>query len=209
MSKERKNKWIKTRDGTDEELMSLADEALTYFEATAKLLDIFTKSVKDLALDEKKNAYCKAARGARAFADGMRNSERSAFGKAGDTFDKLANIGKDYNRNVHSSVISKIFSFKEVECKEIDNKMTLLRKNQAELENKRKKAAKDENMKSMAETLEEAMKKSIDDAKVALRKFIESAIATLNTIADEAVKINEKYCSESNAAFGKTIFVEN
>ncbi|EFO90777.1 hypothetical protein GCK72_000697 [Caenorhabditis remanei] len=190
------NKWLKDRAEFDEEILGLADDASIIFENTGDLL----KSMKNFAASvgeaEKKHPYGKASYAAKTYAGGFKNSA-SSFSRSGDQFDKLYAACATFREHISSVILAKLMSFKDVECKDCDQQMTLLKKAQKDYANKKNKKNPDQ---VLVDAAEASLKKYLEDAKGTLAKFNKTGSELLTQIAADMKTGFDAYCEAGSNA---------
>lgn len=190
------NKWLKDRAEFDEEILSLADDASIIFENTGDLLKSMKNFAGSVGEQEKKHPYGKGSYAAKTYGGGMKNSA-SAFTRSGDQFDKLYAACSNFRDHINSSILAKLISFKDIECKDCDQQMTLLKKAQKDHANKKGKKNPDPVLVEAAET---SLKKLLEEAKGTLTKFNKVGCELLTQIAADMKTGFDAYCDAGSSA---------
>uniref|UniRef100_A0A8R1DZN3 BAR domain-containing protein n=1 Tax=Caenorhabditis japonica TaxID=281687 RepID=A0A8R1DZN3_CAEJA len=173
------NRWLNERDGFEGDILAMVADASIVYDSVLELLkslQSFTKSVGD---DEKKHPYMKASRAARTYAAGMQSSSASVI-KSAERFEKYYSVCCALKENIGSTVLAKIISFREVECKECDSQMTLLKKTYKDCQNKKNKKNVDT---VQLEAAEASLKKLLEEAKGTLTKFTKAGTEMLTQLS--------------------------
>ncbi|CAO4361020.1 unnamed protein product [Caenorhabditis nigoni] len=190
------NKWLKDRGEFDEEILSLADDASIIFENTGDLLKSMKNFAGSVGEQEKKHPYGKGSSAARTYGGGMKNSA-SAFTRSGDQFDKLFAACSAFKDHINSAILAKLISFKDIECKDVDQQMTQLKKAQKDYANKKGKKNPDPVMVEAAET---SLKKLLEEAKGTLTKFNKVGCELLTQLSTDMKTGFDAYCEAGTSA---------
>lgn len=190
------NKWLKDRAEFDEEILALADDASIIFENTGDLLNSMKKFSGSVGEQEKKHPYGKGSYAAKTYAGGMKNSA-SSFTRSGDTFDKLYAACAAFRDHINATILAKLISFKDIECKDCDTQMTQLKKAQKDYANKKGKKNPDPVLVEAAET---SLKKLLEEAKTTLTKFNKTGCELLTQIAADMKTGFDAYCDAGTSA---------
>ncbi|CAI5452696.1 unnamed protein product [Caenorhabditis angaria] len=194
-SKDRVNKWLKNTGSMDEKVVELSNEATLYHDQIAKMIPALQKHVKDLTAD--KHPYVKCSTGIRGYKEGMVVKSLAAkVDKAGDAVDKMNEKTTNIGRNISNDIMAKCLSYKEVECRDIDQQMKQYAKVCKELENNKKKADKDANNNYLVDASQESLKKCTEETLATLAKFNKASVEVYNSTAKQFLKLMEAYCDD-------------
>lgn len=198
------NRWLKDRSGFEEELLALADDASVLYESSLDLLKGLQNFTKAVGEDEKKHPYGKASKAAKTYGSsvGVRWGTLSkqailqmkvpsaSFTKAGEQFDGLLAACHGLKDHINSAILAKMISFKDIDCKETDQIMSMLKKANNEYV-KKKKANADQ---VQIDAAEASLKKLLEDSKTALTKFNKAGYELMNQLATEMKTGFDRYC---------------
>ncbi|CAI2315023.1 unnamed protein product [Caenorhabditis sp. 36 PRJEB53466] len=189
------NRWLKggNRDGIDKDTLQLADDGSILYDSALEMLKGFQSFSKALGEDEKKHPYAKAAKACREYAKEMRN-EKVSFEAGAGQLEGMMKTCHALKEHFGSSILSKLISFKDTECKIVDNQMTMFKKLHADY-TKKKKANAD---KVILEAAESSFKKALEEAKDTLGKFTKAGTELMTSIAADAKTGFDAYCEQAS-----------
>ncbi|CAI5452695.1 unnamed protein product [Caenorhabditis angaria] len=196
LSRDRVNKWLKKTPDLDDKVVEMSNEATTYHDQITKLVNAIQKQAKDCGSE--KHPFGKAANGIRNYKDGMvTKSLAGKYDKMAEAMDKLMEANAEFGRKISSGCLSKCLSFRDVDCRDVDQQMKQLAKVCKDLESNRKKAEKDQNKNYLVDASLESLKKLTEDSLITLEKFNKASVVLLNATSSEYKKQLEAYNAEA------------
>ncbi|CAI2315012.1 unnamed protein product [Caenorhabditis sp. 36 PRJEB53466] len=188
------NRWLKDRNGFEEELLALADDASIMYESALDLLKGLQYFSKNVGEDEKKHPYGKAAKAAKTYGGGMKVPSAS-FTSGAEQLTKLHGACEGLKEHIGSTVLAKMISFKDIECKECDMQMTMLKKAHNDYYKKKKANAEQVAL----DAAEASLKKLLEDAKSQLNKFNKAGQDLMNQMSTDMKTGFDAYCDAGSA----------